>query len=891
MSVHFWMMLLTVASVSNAATTNSPDLSTTDSSRSSLPMADDPRYNKMLPDPRFIKNNFAEELSNHLDKEIANTIPEGDIDPLFSMTHKHKKTLSTTASPAVTGTGKVMTDKEVADMYDDDYYGDYEDYKSDEQTDLQLKPIKDKNQKLENDETILDETEYDDEDEEAADDEEIPDDLDVSCPQYCVCEKNMNAYFVATCERLDKDKQKFSSYITDLHVLDVSPRYPIILSENFFKTIGLEHVVSIKITNCTIEFISPLAFHGLDELYSVNLTNSNIDIIHQDTFANNTKLRLLNLSGNNLKAMQVKTSPYAGYLLKLPTVEELDISRCNLSEILPSAFSEMKNIIYINLADNNLQTLPATVFDHVETIEELDLSNNKLSELPKRIFNKTSVSILHLRSNNFVSKLDFITKDLQKLDLAYNKIRNIHSSLFKGMDGITNLILRGNGIIKIHEDSLRTMKLLRRLDLSHNNLEKLSSKLFYENHDLDVIMLNNNLNLKTLPADGFESEDKSFNIYHIDVSKCAIDFLSENTFQTMPQLTKLNLSWNNIDRLGKGLFANLNKLLDLDLSNNLITDLDEHVFDSNSELHSLNLAGNPLEKLSPLVFKRVPYLTILDVSDCELASVWEDATSKQQAAKLFKKLKYFNISNNNIVTVHVADILSMVNLEVLDMRFNPMVCDESFKDLIQFLTERKVVAGDSKKQYKTHAETSYLTSVAKSWKDIAKRVCNGVIGADKPIPRGKTDSVNDPESSEYYDDSYYEDSEEEKENESTHDLDQPEIVKDDTGILKDSVNTIKSFADDIFGRGSDGNIIIDEPDYFYTSFDFIWPILLVVFILCICLLIVSKIIHTLTRKRGERYRQALLASKNSIIYKKLSEELPSAPVTPKVHRYAPISQV
>lgn len=94
-----------------------------------------------------------------------------------------------------------MTDKEVEEMYDEDYYSDIDDYKSGEETDLQLKPIKDKSQKLEQDDTILDETEYDDEDEEADDDDEIPDDLDVSCPQDCVCEKNMNAYFVATCRK------------------------------------------------------------------------------------------------------------------------------------------------------------------------------------------------------------------------------------------------------------------------------------------------------------------------------------------------------------------------------------------------------------------------------------------------------------------------------------------------------------------------------------------------------------------------------------------------------------------------------------------------------------------------------------------------------------------
>lgn len=68
------------------------------------------------------------------------------------------------------------------------------------------------------------------------------------------------------------------------------------------------------------------------------------------------------------------------------------------------------------------------------------------------------------------------------------------------------------------------------------------------------------------------------------------------------------------------------------------------------------------------------------------------------------------------------------------------------------------------------------------------------------------------------------------------------------------------------------------------------PYLLIVMAALLLIGITALVVSQFMHRRGERYRQALLASKNSIIYQKLSEEI-HAPQTPKFHRYAPINQV
>jgi len=75
------------------------------------------------------------------------------------------------------------------------------------------------------------------------------------------------------------------------------------MGPKFFLNLGLKNVASIKIANCTLEYLHQEAFLGLNELYAVNLTDVGLAIINPDTFLGNKKLRMLTISGNDLSVM------------------------------------------------------------------------------------------------------------------------------------------------------------------------------------------------------------------------------------------------------------------------------------------------------------------------------------------------------------------------------------------------------------------------------------------------------------------------------------------------------------------------------------------------------------------------------------------------------------
>uniref|UniRef100_A0A6B2EBA6 Putative membrane glycoprotein lig-1 n=1 Tax=Phlebotomus kandelakii TaxID=1109342 RepID=A0A6B2EBA6_9DIPT len=921
MGRQIWLLMFLAVVTAKSLTEQSTE--TTIKRDEKIPLADDPMFNKML--PGSIKE--LEEDSIALNK-IESALPEKKEQSTTS--EKKEESTSSTAAPvakkdALKG-ANYSTDDE-SDDDDDDVWDDYdsEEYDYDDSSEEAYWSSQEKTTDKFKLTPIKGDEAYDDE-------YDNLDDIKIPCPRDCVCEKNMNSYIVATCSRLDSEVQKFSSDITDLQVIDVGPKYPIVLGEEFFLKVGLKQLVSIKISNSTISYIAGSAFKGLTDLYSVNFTNTNLDLLHPDTFANNTKMRLLTLAGNDLSAMQEKLSPYTEYMLKSSSIEELDLSRCNLQSLLPTAFNELKNIVFINLAENRLTTLPASLFAKVETIEELDLSFNAIEDLPQKIFSGTALAMLHLKYNEISTSVNFVTNELQKLDLSYCKIRTINAHMFKGFEGLNSLILKGNGIRKINQAAFMSLKNLRHIDLSFNDLETVPALMFATNTELDFVKLNDNPRLKRLPLDGFESVTGTFSIYHLDVSNCDISELGHNTFSTMPELTRLNLAWNNLMTIDSGVFSYLSKLKDLDLSNNLLETLDDTVFLHNRPLTKLVLAGNAFEKISAKVFLPLENLIELDISDCDLRTLWSDNSVKGKNTNILKRLRYFNVSNNEIKIIKRTEVEFLSGLRVLDIDYNPLICNADFMTLVTWLTKRKIKAGDASLEQGRSAKLELLLDYPKnsspdsSWQKIIYTACSRttykpdtqevesiesttptkikevekVKPKAKPVPvdssKIKEESEIEDDDSQYYDEEY---DDEIDENAEMIENDNKDVKEKDLFVKE--LDIIQKMQGDLFGKDDLSDEEYDDDSEeddegpvptVVSRLMIIWPILIVVLSALLLLMVIGKVVSMLMRKRGERYRQALLASKNSIVYQKLSEDVNNkAPPTPKINRYQPINQV
>uniref|UniRef100_A0A671LT36 Proline/arginine-rich end leucine-rich repeat protein n=1 Tax=Sinocyclocheilus anshuiensis TaxID=1608454 RepID=A0A671LT36_9TELE len=197
------------------------------------------------------------------------------------------------------------------------------------------------------------------------------------------------------------------------------------------------------------------------------LQNNYIDQVTADPFKNCTELKWINLGNNRIRSVEKQVFEKLPNLLYLymqrnelkdvpddlpASLEQLRLSRNQISKIPPGAFSKMEhlNLIQLNLAHNILRKMPANIpkslfqlFLDRNNIEEIPqdyfkdfshlafvrLNYNQLSDkgLPKLVFNVSSMLDLHL-SHNKLSTIPLFNSELEQLHLNHNTIESLNGT-------------------------------------------------------------------------------------------------------------------------------------------------------------------------------------------------------------------------------------------------------------------------------------------------------------------------------------------------------------------------------------------------------------------------------------------------------------------------------
>ena len=330
---------------------------------------------------------------------------------------------------------------------------------------------------------------------------------------------------------------------------------------------------------------------------------------------------ILDLSRNHLK--NITGAPFE----KLHLLLVLDLSLSEIAWMSSTAFKGLKSLEKLNLDNNYLADLPKDIFADLFNLLTLSMYRNKLKATPRDVL--TPLNSLHEFTFGNIYEITF------QMDLSgFQKLTNlnkllIHVSHFKkptsnnilqplcnlpwtdfrfvwwqledDIHAISNMFapLTNISTLMIVYEVLPAM---RSLDSCLQNLTVL-----YDAHTPELIDSNS---LQVLQK--WNTSLKSLSLPLVVLKR-----IEDYTFQWIPNLKLLNLTWNKINHLAKEVFYGLRSLIELDLSHNLLTKVPSdalEVFSRYTSLQYLDLSSNKLgEMIDQVVFSGLSNLTVLNL--------------------------------------------------------------------------------------------------------------------------------------------------------------------------------------------------------------------------------------------------------------------------------------
>lgn len=277
-----------------------------------------------------------------------------------------------------------------------------------------------------------------------------------------------------------------------LRFLDLSNFSITKIDESAF--IDLPVLARLNLSNNHIETMDPNNFKGVDNMYSLDLSHNNLTQLSFNKSILTNNLKALYLNNNKLTNISI-------LFVNICKLLYLDVSNNNLSDLKAIGADIFPNLTALHLANNKIKTFNNPRTNSLKTLIDLGLSSNEISDINLSYF-KELMSV-DLSNNNLTylnSTLFRNNEYLQSLDISRNNITDLPPGTFQFMKNLKFLNLSSNYLTKLRFGSLKGLHKTEVLDLSKNYISELDVDVFHECDELKTLIVDYN-HIKTFDVE------------------------------------------------------------------------------------------------------------------------------------------------------------------------------------------------------------------------------------------------------------------------------------------------------------------------------------------------------------------------------------------------------
>ncbi|XP_070555006.1 uncharacterized protein [Ptychodera flava] len=437
-------------------------------------------------------------------------------------------------------------------------------------------------------------------------------------------------------------------------------------------------------------------------LTQLHLHSNQIRLISAESFKELKQLKILQIDYNPLT--EIGRQPFAN-LSNLESlslgcskqaVKEFPNNNYPYPEVTADVFHGLEKLTYLSLEIMGIKKVERDFFQHVRTLRTLLLRRNPIQ-------------------NIIIGSFDLL-ENLEKLDLSFTFITELHPQSFRGLTKLKTLYLSPTKLHTIPSDALSNLINLRVLFVGGNfsmikfeepvsklTLRKVLVRSMYTISEFEYIKESESylapdafqhLNTGLLMIEQFPIQKAASNETKQHLFSSSLQLLAyfsgflpkslcvkqeENIIKALPKnITLLNLSNNKLKSIGSTAFRHLQKLRLLNLTSNALYMLERDTFLGLKKLQVLDLSDNRLDSTalaSLYVFSQSDYsLKILNISKntyliCDSDSVFESVFNIATLRELVMNKMGLKVYDE-LLTISLCNIPNLHDLKLKGNTFS-----------------------------------------------------------------------------------------------------------------------------------------------------------------------------------------------------------------------------